>query len=159
MNRQVITTINGIEITAVQDENHNIFVPVKPICDAIGVAYQANYHAQGDGCRRWKEPRDGLPPPRICLRMDIHHKHKKRIGGITRLRPPLPARMLRGSLPPLRRVAPSPGRRKRGGDCGTQSRKRCYRPREGSPQRPTERRRTSHGYPQKPTCFLSCIGL
>jgi len=43
MNRQVITTINGIEITAVQDENHNIFVPVKPICDAIGVAYQAQH--------------------------------------------------------------------------------------------------------------------
>lgn len=43
MNRQVITTINGIEISAVCDENHNIFVPVKPICDAIGVAYQTQH--------------------------------------------------------------------------------------------------------------------
>lgn len=43
MNQQVITTINGIEISAVRDEKHNFFVPVKPICDAIGVAYQAQH--------------------------------------------------------------------------------------------------------------------
>lgn len=43
MNKQAITTINGIEITAVNDENHNVFVPVKPICDAIGVAYERQF--------------------------------------------------------------------------------------------------------------------
>lgn len=37
MDKQVITTINGIEISAVRDENNNFFVPVKPICQAIGI--------------------------------------------------------------------------------------------------------------------------
>lgn len=44
MNRQVITTINGIEISAVCDENHNIFVPVKPICQALGIDFAAQYN-------------------------------------------------------------------------------------------------------------------
>lgn len=43
MDKQVITTINGIEISAVRDENNNFFVPVKPICDAIGVNYESQY--------------------------------------------------------------------------------------------------------------------
>ncbi len=43
MDKQFITTVNGIEIAAVRDENHNFFVPIKPICDAIGVAYQAQH--------------------------------------------------------------------------------------------------------------------
>lgn len=37
MDKQFITTVNGIEITAVRDEKHNFFVPVKPICQAIGI--------------------------------------------------------------------------------------------------------------------------
>lgn len=41
MNKQAITTINAIEITAVTDENHNVFVPVKPICQAVGVDPEA----------------------------------------------------------------------------------------------------------------------
>lgn len=41
MDKQFITTINGIEIAAVRDENHNFFVPVKPICEAIGVDPEA----------------------------------------------------------------------------------------------------------------------
>lgn len=40
----LITKINGIEISAVTDENNNIFVPVKPICQAIGVQFEAQYH-------------------------------------------------------------------------------------------------------------------
>lgn len=43
MEKQVITRINGIEISAVTDENHNFFVPIKPICDAIGVNYESQY--------------------------------------------------------------------------------------------------------------------
>ena len=43
MEKQTITTVNGIEIAAVRDENHNVFVPVKPICDAIGVAYERQF--------------------------------------------------------------------------------------------------------------------
>lgn len=43
MDKQFITTINGIEIYAVSDEDHNLFVPVKPICDAIGVAYERQF--------------------------------------------------------------------------------------------------------------------
>lgn len=37
MDKQVITTINGIEVSAVRDENLNFFVPVKPICQALGI--------------------------------------------------------------------------------------------------------------------------
>lgn len=43
MEKQFITTINGIEIAAVRDGNHNVFVPVKPICDAVGVNYESQY--------------------------------------------------------------------------------------------------------------------
>lgn len=41
MDKQFITTVNGIEIAAVRDEEHNFFVPVKPICEAIGVDPEA----------------------------------------------------------------------------------------------------------------------
>lgn len=41
MEKQVITRINGIEIAALRDEDHNFFVPVKPICEAIGVDPEA----------------------------------------------------------------------------------------------------------------------
>lgn len=41
MQKQFITVVNGIEIAAVRDEEHNFFVPVKPICEAIGVDPEA----------------------------------------------------------------------------------------------------------------------
>lgn len=41
MKNQVIATINGIEISAVLDENGNIFVPVKPICQALTIDFSA----------------------------------------------------------------------------------------------------------------------
>lgn len=41
MDKQIITTLNGIEIAAVRDENNNFFVPVKPICQAIGIDFAA----------------------------------------------------------------------------------------------------------------------
>lgn len=44
MDKQVITTINGIEISAVRDENNNFFVPVKPICLALGIDFAAQYN-------------------------------------------------------------------------------------------------------------------
>lgn len=37
MDKQIICKINGVDIAAVQDEHHNIFVPVKPICQALGI--------------------------------------------------------------------------------------------------------------------------
>lgn len=43
MNKILITSINGIDIYAVNDKDGNVFVPVKPICDAIGVAYQTQH--------------------------------------------------------------------------------------------------------------------
>ena len=69
MDKQVITTINGIEITAVRDENHNIFVPVKPICDAIGVAYQAQH---------LKLQEHEILAPTITLRVMVAADGKKR---------------------------------------------------------------------------------
>ncbi len=42
-NRLSIGRINGVDIYAVTDENNNVFVPVKPICDAIGIAYERQY--------------------------------------------------------------------------------------------------------------------
>ncbi|MDE5813260.1 MAG: phage antirepressor N-terminal domain-containing protein [Muribaculaceae bacterium] len=39
-NRLSIGTINGIEIYAVIDENGQTLVPVRPICEAIGVSLQ-----------------------------------------------------------------------------------------------------------------------
>lgn len=35
MDKQFIAKVNGIEIAAVRDEEHNFFVPVRPICDAL----------------------------------------------------------------------------------------------------------------------------
>lgn len=43
MDKQFITTINGIEIVVVTDENYNTLVPIKPICDAIGVAFERQF--------------------------------------------------------------------------------------------------------------------
>ena len=41
MKQQLISIINGVEISAVSDESGNIFVPVKPICQAIGIDHDA----------------------------------------------------------------------------------------------------------------------
>lgn len=41
MKQQTISIINGVGISAVTDESHNVFVPVKPICQAIGVDHPA----------------------------------------------------------------------------------------------------------------------
>ena len=41
MKQQTISVINSVEISAVSDENHNVFVPVKPICQAIGIDHDA----------------------------------------------------------------------------------------------------------------------
>lgn len=41
MKQQTISIINGVGISAVTDESHNVFVPVKPICQAIGVDPEA----------------------------------------------------------------------------------------------------------------------
>lgn len=41
MNNQVITTVNGTEIGAVIGEDGSIFVPVKPICQALTVDFSA----------------------------------------------------------------------------------------------------------------------
>ncbi len=38
--RLSIGRINGVEIYAVIDENNQIFVPIRPICEAIGVSLQ-----------------------------------------------------------------------------------------------------------------------
>lgn len=43
MDKQVITTVNNIQIVAVTDESFNTLVPIKPICDAIGVAFERQF--------------------------------------------------------------------------------------------------------------------
>ncbi len=43
MDKQVITTVNDIQIVAVTDESFNTLVPIKPICDAIGVAFERQF--------------------------------------------------------------------------------------------------------------------
>lgn len=37
MSKQKISIINGVEIYAEVNENGNVFIPVKPLCQAIGV--------------------------------------------------------------------------------------------------------------------------
>lgn len=37
MSKQKISIINGVEIFAEVNENGNVFIPVKPVCQAIGV--------------------------------------------------------------------------------------------------------------------------
>ncbi len=43
MEKLKIQIINGVEIFAVKDDKSQIFVPVKPICEAIGVAFQTQH--------------------------------------------------------------------------------------------------------------------
>ena len=38
MSKRRISTINGVEIFAEITSNGNVFVPIKPICTALGVA-------------------------------------------------------------------------------------------------------------------------
>lgn len=85
MKQQTISIINGVEISAVSDESHNVFVPVKPICQAIGVDHEAQrqrilrhyilscLYLKGNW-KRWQVLRDALPPARICLRLAIYHR-------------------------------------------------------------------------------------
>lgn len=37
-----ISTVNGVAITTVK-ENEEIFIPIRPICDALGIAYHPQY--------------------------------------------------------------------------------------------------------------------
>lgn len=41
MDKLIITTINGIEIAVISDGKHNIYVPVKPICQALGIDHDS----------------------------------------------------------------------------------------------------------------------
>lgn len=43
MSKQKISIINGVEIFAEVNENGLVYIPVKPICEAIGVAFQAQH--------------------------------------------------------------------------------------------------------------------
>lgn len=68
MKHSTITTINGVEIVTFSDDN-NVFVPVKPICDAIGVAYQAQH---------LKLQEHEILAPTITLRVIVAADGKKR---------------------------------------------------------------------------------
>lgn len=41
MSKQKISIINGVEIYAEVNENGNVFIPVKPLCQAIGIDHAA----------------------------------------------------------------------------------------------------------------------
>lgn len=69
MNKILITSINGIDIYAVNDKDGNVFVPVKPICDAIGVAYQTQH---------LKLQEHEILAPTITLRVMVAADGKKR---------------------------------------------------------------------------------
>ena len=43
MDKLKITIINGVELIAVREEDGSIFVPVKPVCEAIGVRFDTQY--------------------------------------------------------------------------------------------------------------------
>lgn len=42
MNAKTITTVNNVEILALT-ENENRLVPIKPICEALGINYPSQY--------------------------------------------------------------------------------------------------------------------
>lgn len=42
--KQKNSIINGVEISAEVANNGQVYIPVKPICDAIGVQFEAQYH-------------------------------------------------------------------------------------------------------------------
>lgn len=69
MNKILITSINGIDIYAVNDKDGNVFVPVKHICDAIGVAYQTQH---------LKLQEHEILAPTITLRVMVAADGKKR---------------------------------------------------------------------------------
>ena len=69
MNQNTIAKINGVDIATVTDENGNVFVPVKPICDAIGVAYQS---------QQLKLQEHELLAPTITLRVIVAADEKER---------------------------------------------------------------------------------
>ena len=69
MNQNTIAKINGVDIATVTDENGNVFVPVKPICDAIGVAYQS---------QQLKLQEHELLAPTITLRVIVAADGKQR---------------------------------------------------------------------------------
>ncbi len=39
MEKLKISIINGIEIIAVKNENNKVFVPIKPMCEALGISF------------------------------------------------------------------------------------------------------------------------
>lgn len=69
MNQNTIAKINGVDIATITDENGNVFVPVKPICDAIGVAYQS---------QQLKLQEHELLAPTITLRVIVAADGKQR---------------------------------------------------------------------------------
>lgn len=69
MNQNTIAKINGVDIATVIDEKGNVFVPVKPICDVIGVAYQS---------QQLKLQEHELLAPTITLRVIVAADGKQR---------------------------------------------------------------------------------
>lgn len=43
MSKKKISIVNGVEIFAEVSETGQVYIPVKPICEAIGVAFQAQH--------------------------------------------------------------------------------------------------------------------
>lgn len=68
-NRLSIGRINGVEIFAVIDENNQTLVPIRPICEAIGVSFQGQHN-------RLKE--DPLLASTVNLRLMVGADGKKR---------------------------------------------------------------------------------
>lgn len=69
MSKQKITILNGVEIFAEITENGQVYIPVKPICEAIGVAFQAQH---------LKLQEHELLAPTITLRMIVAADGKQR---------------------------------------------------------------------------------
>lgn len=69
MSKQKITILNGVEIFAEITEKGQVYIPVKPICEAIGVAFQSQH---------LKLQEHELLAPTITLRMIVAADGKRR---------------------------------------------------------------------------------
>ena len=77
MNEKQITRFNGVEIAAVTTEDGNIFVPVKPICQALTIDFEgqrqriARHYILGSVAFALKAPgADGKAYEMICLPLE-----------------------------------------------------------------------------------------
>lgn len=86
MQQNLITKINGVDIITV-DYQGETYVPVKPICDALGISLERQREKiqsddilsttaalRGGSCRRRQGARDALSAPPLRIWLALHHQ-------------------------------------------------------------------------------------